>query len=356
LSNSWNQIPTGGGTPTPELNPLQNPILGENLDRWAQVYFNNPPEKRDEAVKHLLRELQNEVDDEVDLPGHLQVSTIQCRSCFALNAPDQKYCGACGRMLVPVMRPDPALFEPTEPAAEPVPERIPLTNDVEWLRDRALQHLDESDDSQPSRGLWKYVMVSLLLILGGFGALEYVSRRPVPVVVETAPSSLSPASTTPASTTPVETAKATETPKPPVDQPSQSAHPSSAAAGNVDSSSTPAAETAKPTASKQSEYKDDTVPADANAGEPQNGELARAEALLEGKAGPRDPANAARLLWTAVGKQNTGALVLLADLYERGDGVAKNCDQARLLLVAASRKGDSYAAQRLRNLQSTGCQ
>jgi hypothetical protein len=39
----------------------------------------------------------------------------------------------------------------------------------------------------------------------------------------------------------------------------------------------------------------------------------------------------------------------------RGDGVSKSCDQARLLLDAAARKGARAAAERLRNLPAFGC-
>jgi len=46
----------------------------------------------------------------------------------------------------------------------------------------------------------------------------------------------------------------------------------------------------------------------------------------------------------------------LSDLYLRGDGVPKSCDQARLLLDAVARKGKASAAERLRNLQAFGCQ
>jgi hypothetical protein len=44
--------------PLPELNPLLNPVLGAHMGRWAEVYFTSPPEKREEAVLDLLRELQ----------------------------------------------------------------------------------------------------------------------------------------------------------------------------------------------------------------------------------------------------------------------------------------------------------
>ena len=72
--------------------------------------------------------------------------------------------------------------------------------------------------------------------------------------------------------------------------------------------------------------------------------------------GTSDSTEAAKLLWQAVRKQNLTASVLLSDLYLRGDGVPKSCDQARLLLVAASRRGAPQAAEQLRRLQSLGCQ
>jgi TPR repeat protein len=50
------------------------------------------------------------------------------------------------------------------------------------------------------------------------------------------------------------------------------------------------------------------------------------------------------------------AEVTLADLYRRGDGVEKNCDQARVLLVAASKKGSVEARQMLEQVAERGCE
>ena len=87
-------------------------------------------------------------------------------------------------------------------------------------------------------------------------------------------------------------------------------------------------------------------------------ELATAEQYLNrnhtGAAG--DNREAAQWLWKAVGKGNATATLVLSDLYLRGDGIPKNCDQARLLLDLAARKGKTSAAERLRNLQAFGCQ
>lgn len=86
-------------------------------------------------------------------------------------------------------------------------------------------------------------------------------------------------------------------------------------------------------------------------------DFATAQKFLNGDAAtPRNPAEAVPWLWRAVGKGNVQAAVSLSDLYLRGEGVAKNCDQARVLLDSAARKGGKAAADRLRNLQAFGCQ
>ena len=86
-------------------------------------------------------------------------------------------------------------------------------------------------------------------------------------------------------------------------------------------------------------------------------ELATAQRYLDGTDGQApNPAEAAKWLWKAMAKHNTKAPLLLADLYLRGQGVSKNCDQARVLLDSATRAGMKDAAERLRHLQAFGCQ
>jgi hypothetical protein len=84
-------------------------------------------------------------------------------------------------------------------------------------------------------------------------------------------------------------------------------------------------------------------------------ELAAAQASLRGTNGARDSAKAARLLWAAVKNNNSTAEVLLADLYLRGDGVPKSCEQGRVLLEAASRSGNAQAKEKLSEIHATGC-
>jgi hypothetical protein len=64
---------------------------------------------------------------------------------------------------------------------------------------------------------------------------------------------------------------------------------------------------------------------------------------------------AIQLLWAAVEKGNSGAEIDLAELFRTGKGVAKNCDQTRVLLSAAARKGSAEARKRLEAFRREGC-
>jgi len=86
-------------------------------------------------------------------------------------------------------------------------------------------------------------------------------------------------------------------------------------------------------------------------------ELALAQRYLNGAEGQeRNSSEAAKWLWKAIAKHNADATLLLSDLYLKGDGVEKNCYQARVLLDAAAGRGLKGAGDRLRHLQAFGCQ
>jgi hypothetical protein len=80
-----------------------------------------------------------------------------------------------------------------------------------------------------------------------------------------------------------------------------------------------------------------------------------ARELLRGDHRQRDLSKAVDLLWAGVRKGYVPAEVTLADLYRRGDGVSKNCDQAQVLLVAASKKGSPEARHLLEQMAEEGC-
>ena len=69
----------------------------------------------------------------------------------------------------------------------------------------------------------------------------------------------------------------------------------------------------------------------------------------------RDSSKAIQQLWAAVGNGNSAAEVILAGLYLNGEGVAKNCEQARILLMAAAKNGNVEAKVKLNELDRNGC-
>lgn len=91
------------------------------------------------------------------------------------------------------------------------------------------------------------------------------------------------------------------------------------------------------------------------AADPGAEDLALAQRYLSDKPGPTGIAAATRFLWAAVEKGNVKAEIKLADLYARGDGVTKSCDQAVVLLRAAAKKGSSEASQELAQIIRRGC-
>jgi hypothetical protein len=84
-------------------------------------------------------------------------------------------------------------------------------------------------------------------------------------------------------------------------------------------------------------------------------EFVAAREILRGGNRQRDLPRAVELLWASVKRGYVPAEVTLADLYRRGDGVERNCAQARVLLVAASRKGSLDGREMLQKLLSQGC-
>lgn len=60
-------------------------------------------------------------------------------------------------------------------------------------------------------------------------------------------------------------------------------------------------------------------------------------------------------LWASVEAGDTKAALALADIYQRGEGVPVNCEQARVLLVVASKENNAEATKRLEDLNAAGC-
>jgi hypothetical protein len=412
--------------PDPELNPLLNPLLAAHMGRWAEVYFTNPPEKRDQAVSELLRELENippepasvedipdehakEITETADSPNWSS-STLEplltCSECAYNNSPDHEFCGMCGAPLVEWAergRPHVAEAAPIgeswcertlggKPLEDPIEDAKDATEDTiepavsstiaaarreamelsglvpeprPKLMPKLVPKLPPKKDPHPRvgslprfYGFYRYhlyvgVGLAVLLVVASFMAWrgrDAHSRataspaasaipQPQPAPVDSAPPG------TPASALPA------------TQHASSVASPVASPVQSQASASPPQAQ------APDSRIAPRSVPvvASSSAAAPpaQSGaeELAMAEKYLNPTRGTaRDSGEAAEWLWKAVRKRNLEATLALSDLYARGDGVTKSCDQARLLLDAAARKGGKGAGERLRNLQAFGCQ
>jgi len=413
VPQSWEKTPEPETElPNPELNPLMNPTLGRHLGRWAQVYFTSPPEKREEAVGELLRELQGQPAGLQDTPRPEQdqpvitqsqpVETIriveavvaespvqQCSACGHVHTSPQRFCGMCGASLEPepksIETPSTArgrepILTHTElasfsPAHESIPDADDSFSDIRWLREKSL--------SGESGSSWRPRYAPAIIAVVAIGILFYAQTRPqrgptpqtqqsaksAPGTPQSAPAQSStetPAPALPPANAPVKTTdhsseRAAASPaSAPLMPDTKATHPvpavpagngrPEAAARQTAGDATPsgATKTSRPLAAPTSAA---PVP-NALSGA---AELAMAEDFLNGRTHPRNSEEAAKYLWRAVGKENPSAILLLSDMYRVGDGVPKSCDQARLLLSAASRKGVPQAADKLRDLLRSGC-
>ncbi len=375
--------------PDPELNPLLNPLLAAHLGRWAEVYFTSPPEKRDQAVSELLRELEqtssaslasvaviNERVNKKSAAGEEAelspaAASLRCGGCAHKNSAMQRFCGRCGAPLQSSpeaypqqiaedfeswSEPEPSLGgSMTEYLIEPELRSNPSRNHDDALApalplpEKTLPHLAVESEPVLYRSR-RYPSVVLGMVVALFLAvLLYITWRDAKSISGAAGTQ----SAASRASAPVAAPVASEQPgtslgalpggEPPA-SPVRSESQPSAAGGKNQPAGSPATSRATTMASRSSDESDSV-------------ELVTAEKYLNGtQAMPRDSGEAARWLWKAVGKGNLAATMALSDLYLRGDGVPKSCDQARLLLEAAARKGGAVATERLRNLQAFGCQ
>jgi hypothetical protein len=90
--------------------------------------------------------------------------------------------------------------------------------------------------------------------------------------------------------------------------------------------------------------------------DPGQAEYSEAMRILGGNEASSRLPDAVRLLWISVEKGNSNAEVTLAGLYNEGRGVKKNCEQTRVLLSAAARKGNALAQKNLQQFIREGCE
>lgn len=440
--------------PDPELNPLLNPLLAANMGRWAEVYFTTPPERREQAIADLLRELESsspaqsdlqvivdesesrreatetETDEALESPAASTQSVRICDLCGHGNREEHKFCGMCGAPLETLEervseiaqsqrsvqanaddrlpRFDPcsidyaikpeerftAPFQQNESVEHAWPQSRNIatdTDDVPHFEQNVPhfaselphfpQHVPHFADNASSIATehggipYRYrvfVGMGLAILLA---ALIYMARRGTGALSDAAQSPASrviPAAQ-PAPTQPGPTQLAPAQPAPAASEPPAATGNSANSEGGAGRGKgalgkpwkvpTPSPE--RKTSSQNQPSSLASTPSSSIGGSPSaqstefsgTEDLAMAEKYLNGTQGrARDRKEAVQLLWRAVGKGNPAATIVLSDLYLRGDGVPKSCDQAHLLLDAAARKGVKGAADRLRNMQAFGCQ
>jgi TPR repeat protein len=234
----------------------------------------------------------------------------------------------------------------------PVPSFTPISpeGDAQWLRDKAFATFDS--DSRKHRA-WKYlVAVVVVAALAGLGFFGW-SARSQRARVTTKPAAVVPSGPQ-VETKDVDSNKPSQITS--ADLQSEKRSATKPVAKNVEARANPDrnAQGATLAVQRQKLSPDSSEPSETTPGAGAR-ELSLARHYLDGQTGTRDTPEAVKWLWKAVSKQNASAVMLLADLYIQGDGVAKNCDQARLLLGAAARKGSAEAATKLRTLESNGC-
>lgn len=403
------QHPTDGtdqpdAVPPTELNPLVNPLLAQHMGRWAEVYFNSPPEKREQAVQNLLRELQGQhplpenqgtlpttlvrsrLPDLESSPAFTVEKNVICPACGHVNPPEQRFCGMCGAGLTETLLDEQRALSPTENGRPPayLPESSAETGAVmEPPAESSHYFLDQRhheaypDDGhmmfesvEPRFSYGHRVLIGLVLAIA-IGVLAYMAWRGGQSGVETSQSASQAPPIADQAAAPAPPADKPEIPKGNAPDPATTARNEAAPApASAATTATPDPVTAKaparpvpePVAAKAASKPARVARAEnapASQPNPASGteELVIAQRYLNAGSGQkRDPSQAAEWLWKAVAKQNPQATLLLADLYLRGDGIQKNCDQARVLLDAAARKGQTGAGQRLRNMQAFGCQ
>jgi len=392
--------------PLPELNPLINPILGQNMGRWAEVYFTSPPEKRDQAVLELLRELEAEgspreertasptsLTEQVTRPrgsptyppADSQPKLVTCQSCRKDNPAHQKFCGMCGARLpeepsvadpqtadlrtvdLPQTQPAPivqsresALFPPEDSVGEPPPmlSESPMAQFGRKIR-AGNDNLRRAVDSARFPDSYRlYVGTALALLIVALVCIAWRGTHAASGSSQMAPQALPAVTAQPAPSaqgSSVQKADASRRNAPSSGEPVMSSNGATKPVRtNADAVPGPDKATqATPLATTTLEKKLQTQTGPGNGTE----ELAIAQSYLDGTDGKeRNSEEAVAWLWKAVAKRNADATLRLSDLYLKGDGVPKNCDQARVLLDAAALRGIKAAGERLRRLQSFGCE
>ena len=394
------------------------------MGRWAEVYFTSPPERREQAVLELVRELEGKnpppsgqfaaatppapepVSKPVftppvftsDLQNDVSPLRVPCHACGRELPVSQRYCGMCGAPqrreeavadvhVADLVIEDQQIEDSTRSARfdnresqypSPVPDAYEprsSTNELSLFqtgRDGDYRNGDDNDHifsyEPPSRPYRVYVGIALAIVIFALGYMAWRSAQATSQTSHVA-SQAPPAANLPDASAPAQpdsskaTSPETEKTAAPEREPAANQQtPASASPPPATAAASPKTSEAKVAPVAPRPTRAHTTPPPKNPPSESltgNGaeELGIAEHYLNGTEGERrNSAEGAKWLWKAMAKHNSRSMLLLADLYLKGDGVSKNCDQAHVLLDSAARGGVKEAGERLRHLQAFGCQ
>ncbi|HEX8798496.1 MAG TPA: hypothetical protein VF772_07785, partial [Terriglobales bacterium] len=395
-------VDAAGAPPISPFEPPPNRHVDEDeeLKEFVANFFYKPP---DESIDELT------MRSEVPVIGKEEPAQFHHAS-FDDDVPPPPEAGAhtATEPYVPPVDNDtnrPRFLDITEHPQKPVsdqPARVPTGSPFLHLDDSASSKslLDEAFPPAKSRWLLWSSLAALLLIFGSLGFLEgraeitHEFRGPLEIAREqygklrqrisqmpvSAPAAapapaantsepdkqLSPTQSEPgASQTPTPSnpqpgnAPQSATSTPPLtapataDQEAQSQNPSPQPAAKEQSAATDNGSAPNSTEVAKSEPPAPPKPLDAPSpklsGKPQPGQAELAKAL-----DASDSAAAAAWLWRATSRGNPEAPVRLADMYIKGKGVPRSCEQALVLLRSAAVKPNAPARNRLAALYANG--
>jgi hypothetical protein len=184
-----------------------NPRLGKNLGRWAKVYYTTPPEKRDQAVLELVRELEGGAVPipETEPSAPVEPEIAQTFAPAPLDnplgpitaVPEQRFCGHCGSPLKknapgqpspkgPLLASDPQA-PPVEPRENDLPiEPESLAIDTTGRRPRPRSHIVVVLLIATAIGAWGLWRIRLapapLSAARAIPIVKQASSPPIPVV------------------------------------------------------------------------------------------------------------------------------------------------------------------------------
>ncbi len=474
---------SSGALPDQRLSPVLNPLLASQLGRWAEIYYTTPPEKRDEAVGQLLRELEAEAEtgpitseinqaappveaaapvaemsqSDLSPPSEqraavklLREPTLDESTAEGFSIPSVQNPGIdlpdaeLSQVELPVvgaadidlktleLEPSPASFDAKalsetqfsqedQDAASPwprldsvaassltEPDGIPTMSLIAHLEEEEIQgeadlhasentqlveatdapvsgalsssdapHQTEADPSvlqfrklliPAARPQWisPLLGVAALLVVGFVVLLSTLRHKPaasasapssraVSGQLQQASQARAPEARTPAREASQEARNAVKAELAPTlaNRGSSASSASQPTSSQVEKSAAEKSVIERPETEPPSIDRQLTEKPTAESSDP---DLAAGLQYLRGDPATRDSAKAAKYLWKSVGRQNGRALVELAGLYAKGDGVIKNCDQAKILLRAASHHKLNNMGAALETLRQSGCE